>query len=290
MKGDTERAVAMLDPGATTGKSAAFVAAKKGGWMNLAAGFGVFIAFLAGWRLLVWIFSIPPYLLPTPWQVAQAMGREHAKLLTALGITGVEAGGGLLGSAVAGVFGAIVFAQWRWVRRLLYPYTLLLQTVPILAIAPLILTWFGNGPRQVMLIAMIICVFPILANATQGLISVERNLLDLFSMHNASRAQVLWRLKLPHALPSLFTGLRIASGLSVIGAITGELFAGSSQVGVGGLGYSITYANSQMQTDYMFALSLMSSLLGFAFFFTVVFLEWFFLHHWHESAIRPENE
>ena len=265
-------------------------AVRRGKWIGYAAGLGVFAAFLAIWRLVVWAFAIPAYLLPTPWQVARSMVREHDKLLTALSITGVEAGGGLLGSALVGVFGAVVFAQWRWVRRLLYPYTLLLQTVPILAVAPLILTWFGNGQRQVMLIAMIICVFPILANATQGLVSVERNLLDLFAMHNATRSQVLWRLKLPHALPSLFTGLRISSGLSVIGAITGELFAGSSQVGVGGLGYSITYANSQMQTDYMFALALMSSVLGFAFFFTVVFLEWFFLHHWHESAMRPETE
>ena len=259
-------------------------------WLNPATSILVFVLFLVVWRLAVWAFAIPPYLLPTPWEVARSMVRDHDKLLTAISITGVEAGGGLLGSAALGLLGAIVFAQWRWVRRLLYPYTLLLQTVPILAIAPLILTWFGNGQRQVMLIAMIICVFPILANATQGLVSIERNLLDLFVMHNASRAQVLWRLKLPHALPSLFTGLRISSGLSVIGAITGELFAGSNQVGVGGLGYSITYANSQMQTDYMFALSLMSSVLGFAFFFTVVFLEWVFLHHWHESAMQPTSE
>ena len=263
---------------------------KKNRWMNFAAVLAVFIVFLASWRLLIWAFSIPPYLLPTPLQVVRSMGREHVKLWTALRITSVEAGGGLLGSAAAGMLGAILFAQSRGMRRLLYPYTLLLQTVPIVAIAPIILTWCGNGEGSVMLIAMIICVFPILANATQGLISVERNLIDLFVMHNASRSQVLWRLKLPHALPSLFTGLRISSGLSVIGAITGELFAGASQVGLGGLGYSITYANSQLQTDYMFALVLMSSLLGFAFFFAVVFFEWFFLHHWHESAIRPENE
>jgi NitT/TauT family transport system permease protein len=243
----------------------------KGTWTNIAAAAGVFVLFIGTWRLVILAFHIPSYLLPTPWQVVQSIERDHIKLAEAFWITGQEAGGGLLGSVAAGLAGAVIFAQWRWVRRLFYPYTLLLQTVPILAIAPLILTWFGNGPRQVMLIAMIICVFPILANATQGLISVERHL------------------KLPHALPSVFTGIRIASGLSVIGAITGELFAGTSDVGVGGLGYSITYANSQMQTDYMFALVCMSSALGFLFFFTAVFLEWFFLHKWHESALATHE-
>ena len=98
--------------------------------------------------------------------------------------------------------------------------------------------------------------------------------------------QVLWRLQMPHALPNLFTGIRISSGISVIGAITGELFASSNRVGEGGLGYSIIYANAQLQTDFLFALVLASSALGFTFFFTVVFFEWLFLHHWHESPWR----
>ena len=135
-----------------------------------------------------------------------------------------------------------------------YPYTILLQTVPILAIAPLILMWMGPGILSVMCVAFIICLAPIIANTTQGLISVDQNLIDLFLMHNASPAQMMWKLRLPNSVPSLFTGIRIASGISVIGAITGELFAGSSRVGVGGLGYSILYASSQLETDYLFAL------------------------------------
>ncbi len=105
-------------------------------------------------------------------------------------------------------------------------------------------------------------------------------------MHNASPAQMLFKLRLPHAVPSLFVGIRIASGIAVIGAITGELYAGSSRVGVGGLGYSILYASSQLQTDYLFALVLAATVLGFAFFFLVMFLEWYFLHNWHESVAR----
>jgi NitT/TauT family transport system permease protein len=109
-------------------------------------------------------------------------------------------------------------------------------------------------------------------------------------MHKASRLQILTRLRLPHAVPSLFVGIRIAAGISVIGAITGELFAGSSRVGEGGLGYSILYASAQLQTDYLFALVLAATVLGFAFFFVVMFLEWYFLHNWHESARTATDE
>jgi len=107
---------------------------------------------------------------------------------------------------------------------------------------------------------------------------------QLFLMHNASSWQILRKLRFPHSLPSLFVGMRIASGIAVIGAVTGELFAGSTSIGGGGLGYAIIYASSQLQTDYLFALVMASAVLGFAFFFTVMFFEWLFLHHWHESA------
>jgi NitT/TauT family transport system permease protein len=185
---------------------------------------------------------------------------------------------------VVGVVIALVFAQSRWVRKMFYPYTILLQTVPIIAIAPLILNWVGAGMPAVTLIAFIISLAPVIANTTKGLISVDENLVHLFLMHNASRAQLLFKLRLPHAVPDLFVGVRIASGIAVIGAITGELYAGSSRVGEGGIGYSILYAYSQLQTDYLFALVLAATVLGFSFFFAVMFLEWYFLHRWHESA------
>jgi NitT/TauT family transport system permease protein len=148
----------------------------------------------------------------------------------------------------------------------------------------------GTGTVSVTLIAFIISLAPVIANATQGLISVEENLVHLFLMHNASPAQLLLKLRLPHAVPSLFVGIRIASGIAVIGAITGEWFASSSRVGQGGLGYAILYASSQLQTDYLFALVLAATILGFSFFFIVMFLEWYFLHRWHESARASEAE
>jgi len=256
----------------------------------LANALGVFAALLFLWQSVLWIFRVPPFMLPSPWAVARAVIARFPALATSLSITGVEAGGGLLASIVAGVVIALVFAQSRWVRRMLYPYTILLQTVPIVAIAPLILMWVGAGAAAVTLIAFIISLAPVIANTTQGLVSVDENLVHLFLMHNASPRQLLFKLRLPHAVPSLFVGIRIASGISVIGAITGELYAGSSRVGVGGLGYSILYASSQLQTDYLFALVLAATALGFGFFFIVMFLEWYFLHRWHESARVPETE
>jgi len=258
--------------------------------ITLANAVAVFATLLAVWQLVLWIFKVPPYMLPSPWAVARAVSARFPSLLNSLAITAEESAGGLVASIIVGVLVALFFAQSRWVRRMLYPYTILLQTVPIIAIAPLILMWVGAGTVAVGLIAFIISLAPVIANTTQGLVSVDENLVNLFLMHNASPAQVLFKLRLPHAVPSLFVGIRIASGIAVIGAVTGELYAGSSRVGEGGLGYSILYASSQLQTDYLFALVLAATVLGFGFFFVVMFLEWYFLHRWHESARAPETE
>jgi NitT/TauT family transport system permease protein len=257
--------------------------------MHVANAIAVFAALLLIWQLVLWVFHVPPYMLPSPLAVTRVAIGRSSSLLASLSITAVESAGGLIASIVVGVLIALVFAQFGWVRRTLYPYTILLQTVPIVAVAPLILMWIGGGTPAVAFIAFIISLAPIIANTTQGLISVEENLVHLFLMHNASPAQVLLKLRLPYAVPSLFVGIRIASGIAVIGAITGELYAGSSRVGVGGLGYSILYASSQLQTDYLFALVAAATVLGFTFFFLVMFFEWYFLHRWHESARAPET-
>jgi NitT/TauT family transport system permease protein len=248
----------------------------------------VFAALLALWQLIIWVFRVPDYMLPSPLAVERALRARFPSLLNSLGITAEESAGGLIASIVVGMLVALVFAQYRWVRKMLLPYTLLLQTVPIIAIAPLIIMWVHAGIPAVTLISFIISLAPVIANTTQGLISVDENLVNLFLMHNASRRQLLFKLRLPHAVPDLFVGVRIASGIAVIGAIVGELFAGSGSVGEGGLGYSILYASSQLQTAYMFALVLAAIVLGFCFLFLVMFLEWYFLHRWHESARAPE--
>jgi NitT/TauT family transport system permease protein len=236
------------------------------------------------WQALVSLRHIPVYLLPGPLVVAEAVRDRLPSLLNSFLITTEEAAGGLAASIVAGVAAAMIFAQWHWLRRLLYPYTILLQTVPIVAIAPLIINWAGVGTSSVTIVTFIICLAPIIANTTQGLISVDENQINLFIMYKATSAQILFKLRLPNALPNLFTGIRISAGISVIGAITGELFAGSTRVGEGGLGYAIVYASNQMETGYLFALVFAATVLGFAFFFIVMFVEWLALHNWHESS------
>jgi len=244
----------------------------------------VFSALIMLWECVILIFHVPPFMLPDPLRVALAIGARPQALLSSALITTEEALGGLIVSVVLGVLISLVFAQSKWVRRMFLPYIVLLQTVPVIAITPLMIMWVGAGMTAVFLVTVVFCLPAIIANTTQGLISVEENLIQLFLMHNASSWQILRKLRFPHSLPYLFTGMRIASGIAVIGAVTGELFAGSTSIGGGGLGYAIIYASSQLQTDYLFALVLASAALGFAFFFTVMFFEWLFLHHWHESA------
>jgi NitT/TauT family transport system permease protein len=244
----------------------------------------VLICLVGLWQALVSVYKVPAYILPGPLAVVSALRARYPSLLNSLWITTEEAAGGLLASIVVGVAVAMVFAQWRWLRQLFYPYTILLQTVPIVAIAPLIILWIGAGIPAVVVVTFVICLAPIIANTTQGLISVDENLIHLFMMHKATPAQVLFKLRLPNAMPNFFTGIRISAGISVIGGLTGELFAGSARVGEGGLGYAIIYANNQMETSYMFALVLAATVLGFSFFFIVMFLEWLALHNWHESS------
>jgi NitT/TauT family transport system permease protein len=244
----------------------------------------VFCALLLIWKGIIWVFAVPAYMLPTPFRVAGTVMERFPDLWSSLLITLEAAAAGLMASIVVGLMIALIFARSRWIRRMFYPYTILLQTVPILAIAPLILMWAGQGLFAVGLITFIICLAPIIANATQGLISVDENLVQLFLMHNASQWEILRKLRLPHSLPYVFVGIRISSGIAVIGAITGEWFAGSGTVGRGGLGYSTLYAMMQLQTDYLFALVFAATVLGFSFFFLVMFFEWLALHKWHESA------
>jgi NitT/TauT family transport system permease protein len=248
----------------------------------------VLACLLALWQAVIWINHLPAYMLPGPWTVAVTVGQRYPSLLNSLWITAVEAAGGLITSILVGVGVAVIFAQWRWLRQTLYPYTILLQTVPIVAIAPLVINWVGAGIFAVTVVTFVICLAPIIANTTLGLISVDENLIHLFLMYKASPAQVLFKLRLPNALPSIFAGIRISAGISVIGGITGELFAGSTRVGEGGLGYAIIYASNQMETGYLFALVFTATVLGFAFFFIVMFFEWLALHNWHESS-RPQT-
>jgi NitT/TauT family transport system permease protein len=238
---------------------------------------------LALWQAAILAFKVPDYLLPSPAQIIAQIPDRSSDLSHALLVTGLEALGGFALSAVVGIAVGLFFSISALVRRSLYPYVVLLQTIPIIAISPLILLWLGNGSLSVMFISFLISVPAVILNTTHGLISVEKNLLHLFAMGNANLTALLFKLRLPHALPHIFVGLKIAAGASVVGALVGETFAGSSALGAGGLGYSAVYALSQLATPYLFAVILTSSLLGLAFFALVTTLERLTVGHWSES-------
>jgi NitT/TauT family transport system permease protein len=241
------------------------------------------VILLALWEAVTRVLAIPPWLLPPPSAIAAAGARDAMTLLGAALTTGRSALVGFGLSAGVGVLAAIVLSSSRLLERALYPYTLFLQTVPIVAIAPLLVLWFGPGARAVAISSFIVSLFPVIANTLSGLRSVEPALRDLFRLYGARRVATLWKLELPAALPHLFTGLRIASGLSVIGAIVGEFVAGFSE-DAAGLGILVLSAYRQLRTDLLFAAVLAASVLGLALFGAVSLAGARLLRRWHPSA------
>jgi NitT/TauT family transport system permease protein len=239
------------------------------------------------WDLLVRAFAIPPYVLPSPGLVLATLIADAGLLWRSLLVTLTLTFEGFLLAAVGGILLAIAFNQWRLVDYSLYPYAVILQVTPIVAIAPLLLIYLPQ-PLAVLVCAWIVAFFPVLANTTLGLNSVDHNLLALFELYKASRWQVLWNLKLPSALPQMLTGLRIAGGLSLIGAVVAEIAAGSAGAG-SGLAYRIAESGYRLNIPRMFAALLLLSLAGVAIFFTLSAISYLALRRWHESAIDRER-
>jgi NitT/TauT family transport system permease protein len=227
-------------------------------------------------------FGIEDFKVPSPAGVAAAMGKYWPLLWRATLTTAVGAGAGFAASIVVGILAGAVLSSNRWVERAVYPFTVFLQTVPLVAIAPLIVLWFRPGFWSVGVSAFIVSVFPVIANTLSGMRSVDPALNDLFRLYGAGPVARVWKLKLPSALPSIFTGLRIASGLAVIGAIVGEFGAGTFDQQ--GLGIVVLSAKRNFATDLVFAAVLMSSLLGLAAFAAVNGVGYLMLRRWHASA------
>lgn len=248
----------------------------------------VLVVLLGAWEGIVVALKVPSYIVPTPFAVGQGFVNNWSSLLTATWYTLRDALAGFALSIIIGVVVAMLLAQSKILERAISPYATMLQTIPIIAIAPIINILIGTGEVGVSIIAFIIAVFPIISNTTLGLTSVDHNLLNLFQMYNASRWQLLWKLRLPNALPYLLGGVRISSGLAVIGAFVGEVFAGSGGE-QGGLGYIIQFASYRLEMDVLFAAALLSALLGIVVFVSVTVVNYRMLHKWHESAARREN-
>lgn len=228
----------------------------------------LFIVVVATWHVAVVTLGIRRIVLPLPIQVFQAGWERRDTLFSAAVTTGAAALAGFLLSLVAGFAVACLFSQSRVIERSIYPYAIFLQTVPIVAIAPLIVGWFGYGFQSVVVVAFIISIFPVITNATAGLTAIDANLLELFELAGASRWQLLIKLRLPSSVPHVVIGARVSAGLSVVGAIVGEIFAGAG-VQRPGLGYLIQQTTGFQKTAELFAAVLTSAVLGMLIFGTV---------------------
>ena len=249
---------------------------------------GFFALVVLGWHAATTLWEIPAYLVPSPERVLAA-AREHAADLALASCN--TAGGAVCGfvlSLVAGTALGLVFSQSKIIERSVYPYAIFLQTVPIVAIAPLVVMWFGNGFSGVVAVSFILSLFPMITNATAGMTTVEPQLVELFEICNASRWQMLKGLRLPHAVPHLVTGAKISCGLSVIGAIVGEMFAGYGADSFG-LGYLISMTSRNLDTAYAFAAVIASTLLSIAIFVAVTSIGATILARWHTTTARTNT-
>jgi NitT/TauT family transport system permease protein len=247
----------------------------------------VLAAGIAIWALVVRLNDIPPYVLPGPGAVFRTLitdwGVLSQSLLTTL-LTTLE---GFIAAAIGGVLLALLFNQSKWLEYSLFPYAVILQVTPVIAIAPLLLIYLPQA-TAVIVCAWIVGFFPVLANTTLGLNSVDRNLAGLFQLYGASRMQTLRYLKLPSALPFILGGLRIAGGLSLIGAVVAEIAAGSAGAG-SGLAYRIAESGYRLNISRMFAALLLLSAAGIVIYGLLALTSHLVLRRWHESALGKEN-
>ena len=247
----------------------------------------VLAAGVAAWELVVRLNHIPPYLLPGPVAVVKTLIIDWPALAESLLTTLQTTFEGFIAAAIGGIALALLFNQSKWLEYSLFPYAVILQVTPVIAIAPLLLIYL---PQQtaVIVCAWIVAFFPVLSNTTLGLNSVDRNLAGLFQLYGASRMQTLRYLKLPSALPFILGGLRIAGGLSLIGAVVAEIAAGSAGAG-SGLAYRIAESGYRLNIPRMFAALLLLSAAGIVIYAALALTSYLVLRRWHESALGKEN-
>lgn len=246
-------------------------------------------AALALWQWAVRFYEVPVFVLPAPSDIAEAFCADFSSLMeslwTTLRIT-IEA---FVLAVLGGVALAVLFNLSRTLEMALYPYAIVLQVTPIVAIAPLIIIWVGfdNINLALLILAWLVAFFPILSNMTLGLRSADHNLIDLFRLYGASRWKILTRLQFPAAMPYLLAAMKISGGLALIGAVVAEFVAGSGTAT--GLAWRIVEAGNRLQIAKMFAALALLSALGIAIFYLMAALEHLLLRRWHESAVRKQD-
>jgi NitT/TauT family transport system permease protein len=255
--------------------------------LRIALPVAVFVLALLIWDGAVSFWEIPPYVLPTPGVVLRTLVSDWPVLSQSLLVTLTTTCEGFLLAAAGGAGLAVLFNLSRYVEYSLYPYAVILQVTPVIAIAPLLLIYLQQ-PTAVLVCAWIVAFFPVLANTTLGLKSVDRNLVDLFALYGASRPEVLWNLELPSALPYMLGGLRIAGGLSLVGAVAAEIAAGSAGAG-SGLAFRIIESEYRLNVPRMFAALLLLSITGIVIFYLLALINHLALRRWHESVLALER-
>ena len=236
------------------------------------------------WYIIKRLWNVHDFILPAPHQIMLAFPDEWQSLLRATWITFIGAGGGFAASVAVGFSMSLALVSSKWLRYGVYPYVLFMQMVPIIATAAIIVILFDVGLQSVAIIAFLIGFFPIVASTLQGLLSVPEGQLEMFRLYKASPVQELFLLRVPNSLPYFFTGAKIAATLAVIGSVTGEIFAGSTN-GAGGLGFMIMIYKSELKIDALYAATLICCLMGFLFVSIVLLLKWLALRNWHESTL-----
>lgn len=257
-------------------------------WQKVAAPVVVGLLVLGLWEYVVWHGAIPPYILPGPWLILKTLVADWETLSSSLWITLEITGLALAAAIIVGGLLAILFAQSKWLEFSLFPYAIVLQVTPIVAIAPLIIIWVNDTLLSLLICAWIVAFFPILSNTILGLNSADHNLVDLFKLYGASRWQTLRYLRLPAALPYFLGGLRISGGLALIGAVVAEFVAGTGGT-ASGLAFRILEAGYQLKIPRMFAALALVSLTGIAIFLALSLVSHLLLQRWHESAMDREG-
>lgn len=242
---------------------------------------------VVAWDLIVRINQIPPYVLPSPGMVLYTLIADWSILWSSLLTTLLTTLEGFVAASLGGIAMALVFSRSRWLEYSLFPYAIMLQVTPVIAIAPLLLIYL---PQQtaVVICAWIVAFFPVLANTMLGLKSIDRNLAGLFRLYGASPLQTLRYLRWPSALPHILAGLRIAGGLSLIGAVVAEIAAGAAGAG-SGLAYRIAESGYRLNIPRMFAALLLLSIAGVVIYMLLALTSYLVLRRWHESALGKEG-
>ncbi len=247
------------------------------------------IAVIGFWEFAVYYWKIPKFIFPAPSMIVQALIFDLPTLSASLWTTVKITLAAFFIASVLGICAAVLFIQSKILEISLFPYAVILQVTPVVAIAPFILIWVGldHVERALLILATIVAFFPILSNTALGLKSVDHNLRNLFDLYGASRFQRLRELEFPSALPYILGGLKISGGLALIGSVVAEFVAGS---GTGtGLAWRIVESGNRLNIPRMFAALLLLSILGVVIFFSLSWLERILLSKWHESAVRREN-